>query len=118
MVIDEMISTGHARCLISIDDKELQHQIALKIFDEKLSVREAEKLVKKLLQTKDEKPKEEKNETLDSICRNIADQMKQILGTKVEIHQKNKDKGKIEIEYYSTDELNRLLELIQTIQKD
>lgn len=45
MVIDEMISTGHARCLISIEDPELQHQLALRIFDEKLSVRETEKLV-------------------------------------------------------------------------
>jgi ParB family chromosome partitioning protein len=118
MVIDEMISTGHARCLISIENKELQHQIALKIFDEKLSVREAEKLVKKLLQNKDEKPKEEKDEVSDSIYQNVAEQMRNILGTKVEIHQKNKDKGKIEIEYYSSEELNRLLELIQTIQKN
>jgi ParB family chromosome partitioning protein len=118
MVIDEMISTGHARCLISIENKELQHQIALKIFDEKLSVREAEKLVKKILQNKDEKPKEEKDEVIDSIYQNVAEQMRNILGTKVEIHQKNKDKGKIEIEYYSSEELNRLLELIQTIQKN
>jgi ParB family chromosome partitioning protein len=118
MVIDEMISTGHARCLISIENKELQHQIALKIFDEKLSVREAEKLVKKILQNKDEKPKAEKDEVIDSIYQNVAEQMRNILGTKVEIHQKNKDKGKIEIEYYSSEELNRLLELIQTIQKN
>lgn len=118
MVIDEMISTGHARCLISIEDKELQHQIALKIFDEKLSVRETEKLVKKLLQNKEEPLKEEKDRTLDYIYQDIAEKMKQIFGTKVEIHQKNKDKGKIEIEYYSKDELDRLLEMIQTIQKN
>lgn len=117
MVIDEMISTGHARCLISIEDSELQHQLALKIFDEKLSVRETEKLIKKLLQDKEEAPKEEKDRSLDYIYQDIADQMKQIFGTKVEIHQKNRDKGKIEIEYYSKDELNRLLEMIQTIQK-
>lgn len=118
MVIDEMISTGHARCLISIENQELQHQIALQIFDEKLSVRETEKLVKKLLQEKEEKPKEEKDRTLDYIYQDIAEKMKQIFGTKVEIHQKNKNKGKIEIEYYSQDELNHLLEMIQTIQKD
>lgn len=118
MVIDEMISTGHARCLISIENQDLQHQIALKIFDEKLSVRETEKLVKKILQNKEEVPKEEKNSTLDYIYQDIAEQMKQIFGTKVEIRQKSKDKGKIEIEYYSKDELNRLLEMIQTIQKN
>lgn len=118
MVIDEMISTGHARCLISIENQELQHQIALQIFDEKLSVRETEKLVKKLLQEKEEKPKEGKDRTLDYIYQDIAEKMKQIFGTKVEIHQKNKNKGKIEIEYYSQDELNHLLEMIQTIQKD
>lgn len=118
MVIDEMISTGHARCLISIENKELQHQLALKIFDEKLSVRETEKLVKKVLQNKEETQKEERDRSLDYIYQDIAEKMKQIFGTKVEIHQKNKNKGKIEIEYYSNDELNRLLEMIQTIQKD
>ena len=117
MVIDEMISTGHARCLISIEDKEKQHQLALRIFDEKLSVRETEKLIRKVLQEKDEVPKQEKDHTLDYIYRDVEEQMKQIFGTKVQIHQKNKETGKIEIEYYSQDELNRLLEMMQTIQK-
>lgn len=118
MVIDEMISTGHARCLISIEDQELQHQLALRIFDEKLSVRETEKLVRKLLQEKEtpEKKKQEQDPVLSAIYADLADQMKRIFGTKVEIHQKNDQKGKIEIEYYSQDELNRLIELIQSIQ--
>lgn len=116
MVIDEMISTGHARCLISIEDQELQHQLALRIFDEKLSVRETEKLVRKLLQDDDTSKKKEKDPVLSAIYADLADQMKRIFGTKVEIHQKNDQKGKIEIEYYSQDELNRLVELIQSIQ--
>lgn len=116
MVIDEMISTGHARCLISIENEEMQHQIALRIFDEKLSVRETEKLVRKLLQEKDTPPKKEKDPVLSAIYADLAEQMKRIFGTKVEIRQKNDEKGKIEIEYYSQDELNRLVELIQSIQ--
>ena len=116
MVSDEMISTGHARCLISIEDQELQHQLALRIFDEKLSVRETEKLVRKLLQGNDTPKKPEKDPVLSAIYADLADQMKRIFGTKVEIHQKNDQKGKIEIEYYSQDELNRLIELIQSIK--
>ena len=116
MVIDEMISTGHARCLISIENEEMQHQIALRIFDEKLSVRETEKLVRKLLQEKDTPPKKEKDPVLSAIYADLAEQMKRIFGTKVEIHQKNDEKGKIEIECYSQEELNRLIELIQSIQ--
>ncbi|WP_288776413.1 ParB/RepB/Spo0J family partition protein [uncultured Eubacterium sp.] len=117
MVIDEMISTGHARCLISIEDPELQHQLALRIFDEKLSVRETEKLVRKLLQENKAPQKKINDPVLSAIYADLADQMKQIFGTKVEIHQRNDQKGKIEIEYYSQDELNRLIELIQSIQQ-
>ena len=98
MLIEEMISTGHARCLISIEDQELQHQLALRIFDEKLSVRETEKLVRKLLQGDDTSKKKEKDPVLSAIYADLADQMKRIFGTKVEIHQKNDQKGKIEIE--------------------
>ena len=117
MVIDEMISTGHARCLISIEDPELQHQLALRIFDEKLSVRETEKLVRKLLQENNAPQKKINDPVLSAIYADLADQMKRIFGTKVEIHQRNDQKGKIEIEYYSQDELNRLIELIQSIQQ-
>ena len=116
MVIDEMLSTGHARCLISIEDHDLQYQIALQIFDQKMSVRETEKLIRKILQNKENTPKEEKENTLNYIYEHIAEQMKQIFGTKVQIHQKDKNKGKIEIEYYSQDELNRLLEMMQSIK--
>ena len=116
MVIADMISAGHARALLGISDEALQETTAMKVFDEKLSVRETEKLVRKLLQGDDTSKKKEKDPVLSAIYADLADQMKRIFGTKVEIHQKNDQKGKIEIEYYSQDELNRLVELIQSIQ--
>ena len=117
MVIDEMISTGHARCLISIEDQELQHQLALRIFDEKLSVRETEKLVKKIQKEKDlpEKKKEELDEQVALAYHDVEEKMKLILGTKVNIRAKDDKKGKIEIEYYSMDEFNRIFEMMQKI---
>ena len=116
MVIADMISAGHARALLGISDEALQETTAMKVFDEKLSVRETEKLVRKLLQGNDTPKKPEKDPVLSAIYADLADQMKRIFGTKVEIHQKNDQKGKIEIEYYSQDELNRLIELIQSIK--
>lgn len=120
MVIDDMISTGHARALLGIDDLEKQYIVAQRIFDEKLSVRETEKLVKKLQQEKTEKPvtkTENIDEKLNAICRDLEEKMKGILGTKVAINQKDNKKGKIEIEYYSMDELDRIMDLFRTIQK-
>ena len=114
MVIDGMLSSGHARTLISIEDKELQYITAMKIFDEKLSVRETEKLVKKLLT---EKPETKKIENNPVIYRGLEEQMKNIIGSKVAIRSKANGKGKIEIEYYSTDDLERIMELFQQIQK-
>jgi ParB family chromosome partitioning protein len=116
MVIDEKITTGHARTLIIIEDNELQFNIATKIFDEKLSVRETEKLVKKLLNEKEEVKKDKKVIENDFVYKNIEDKISSIVGTKVIINQKNNNKGKIEIEYYSNDELERIYELLQTIE--
>ncbi len=120
MVIDDMITTGHARALLGIEDTEKQYTAAQKIFDEKLSVRETEKLVKKL-QQESEKPAEEKTKKMDSkmeaIYQDLEEKMKSILGTKVAINQKDDKKGKIEIEYYSMDELDRIVDLIRSIQK-
>ena len=81
MVIDGMLSTGHARALISIEDQELQYQIAQRVFDEKLSVREVEKLVKNLGKEKKDK-KQERDEALEVIYRSLEERMKQTLGTK------------------------------------
>ena len=110
MVIDDMISTGHARALISIEDPEEQYMIAQKIFDEKLSVREVEKLVKNL--HKPEKPKKQEDKTLAAIYENISDRLKQCLSTKVSVSAKQNGSGKIEIEFYDHEDLERLLEKI------
>lgn len=115
MVIDDMISTGHARTLLAIDDEEQQYIIANKIFDEKLSVRDTEKLVKSLKTPKKEK-KPEKIEH-EFVYSDIVEKMKNIMGTKVNIHAKANGKGKIEIEYYSEDELERIYDMIMSIHK-
>lgn len=120
MVIDDMISTGHARALLGISNLEKQYIVAQKIFDEKLSVRETEKLVKKIQQEKENKNAEKVSKIdpkLEIICHDLEEKMKGILGTKVAINQKDNKKGKIEIEYYSMDELDRIMDLLQTIQK-
>lgn len=119
MVIDEMLTTGHARALLGIDDQEKQFLIAQKIFDEKLSVRDTEKLVKKLQKEKKENKDtiDQKDETLDAIYRDLEEQIKQIFGTKVYIKQKNAKEGKVEIEYYSQDELDRIVDMFRTIHR-
>lgn len=116
MIVDDMISTGHARALLAIDDEEQQYILANKIFDEKLSVRETEKLVKALKNPKKEikKPKSEHTFVYD----NIEEQMKNIIGTKVSVNPKANGKGRIEIEYYSEEELERIYDLIMTIQSE
>jgi len=108
MVINEMITTGHARALLAIEDAEQQYSIAQKIFDEKLSVREVEKLVKNL--NKPEKPKKEENKALEVIYNDIEEKLKESLSTKVAISSKGNGAGKIEIEFYSHDDLDRLVE--------
>ena len=110
MVIEGMLSTGHARALISIEDPEEQYLIAQKIFDEKLSVREVEKLVKDL--HKPPKPPKEENKTLQAIYQEISERLKQSLSTKVSVSAKQNGAGKIEIEFYNHEDLERLLERI------
>ncbi len=109
MVIDGMLSTGHARALISIEDQELQYQIAQKVFDEKLSVREVERLVKNLGKEKKDKTKE-RDEALEVIYRSLEERMKQTLGTKVAISSKGKKGGKVEIEFYNNDDLEKIVD--------
>lgn len=119
MVIDEMLTTGHARALLGIDDQEKQFLVAQKIFDEKLSVRDTEKLVKKLQKEKKENKDtaDQKDEKLEAIYRDLEEQIKQIFGTKVYIKQKNAKEGKVEIEYYSQDELDRIVDMFRTIHR-
>ena len=114
MIIDDMISTGHARALLAIDDPELQYTLANKIFDEKLSVRETEKLVKEIKNPK--KPKEKKPVANSFIYQDLEEKMKSVFGTKVSI-SKGKGKGKIEIEYYSDDELEHLFDMMMSIKR-
>ena len=119
MVIEDKIKSGHARALLAIEDLELQYNTALKVFDEKLSVRETEKLVKNL--SKDDKKQEEKKisaeEQLQVVYAEYAEKLKTIMGTKVNINR-NKDgkKGKIEIEYYSSEEFERIIDMMSHLQ--
>lgn len=119
MVIDKMLTTGHARALLGIEDQDKQYQAAQQIFDQKLSVRDAEKLVKNI-QNEKKNPVEPTGKKLDpqleAIYGDLEEQMKKILGTKVAINAKDEKKGKLEIEYYSQEELDRIVDLIRTIQ--
>lgn len=116
MLIEDMISSGHARALLSIEDKEQQYQLALKIMDEKLSVRETEKLVKQLGNPKPEKIKPVLENAF--VYEDIERKIKEIVGTKVKVNHKQNGKGKIEIEYYSDNELERLLELFMKAKSE
>ena len=113
MLEEEMISTGHARALLAISNKDKQYEIAQKVFDEKLSVRDIEKLVKDLKKIK--KNKKEEKDVHDFLYTELEESMKQILGSKVSIKNKKNNKGKIEIEYYSRDELERIVDMIRSI---
>ena len=110
MVIDEMITTGHARALLAVEKEEDQYLLAQRVFDEKLSVREIEKIVKSY--GKPPKAKKEKNKTLELIYKDIEEQLKQKLSTKVAVSSKGDGAGKIEIEFYSNDDLERLLDVL------
>lgn len=112
MVIEDMISTGHARAILSIEDPAQQYAMAQKIFDEKISVREVEKIIKNL-----NKPIKEKKKAIDSslevIYQDVEEKLKQSLQTKVTISPKEDGSGKIEIEFFSHEELDRLLDRFQ-----
>jgi len=117
MIIDDMLSTGHARALIPIEDKELQLQLAQRIFDEKLSVREVEKIVKVILNPEKEKDKKEETpQSIQYIYQDIENKLKERLSRKVAISSKGKSGvGKIEIEFYSNDDLDRLIESLSNM---
>jgi ParB-like partition proteins len=110
MVVDEMLSTGHARALLAVEDPELQFQTANKIYNERLSVREVEKLVKNV--GKEKSSKKEKDFQQEAVFQDLEEKMKVSLGTKVSINRKDDKKGRIEIEYYSMEELERLMEIL------
>lgn len=113
MLIDDMLSTGHVRALITITDPQLQYETAMYIFDKKLSVRETESYVKKLLNKKPkEKTSEKEDPELSFLYKAIENRLKESLGTKTTIKAKTKDSGKIEIEYYSQEDLERITQLL------
>lgn len=122
MLIDEKISSGHARALLAIENEELQYETACNVFDQRLSVRETEKLVKKVLeQSSNSKPTTESATTEeDFTCfyNSVEENLKNKLGSKTTIKAKNNQKGKIEIEYFSHDELTRLVELLYSVRMD
>lgn len=120
MVIDDMISGGHARTLLAIENKEEQYAMAMLVFDNKMSVRETEKLVRNYLKKAEEKNKSQKKEDfsqMETIYHQLEERMKSVIGSKVAIHSRNYKKGKIEIEYYSNDELERIIDLIESIKQ-
>ena len=113
MLIDDMLSTGHVRALISIEDSTLQYETALYIFDKKLSVRETEAYVKKVLSGKKPKVDDTKDDNNYAfLYSEIEERLKSVLGTKTTIKAKGKNKGKIEIEYYSEEDLDRITQLL------
>ena len=112
MVIDEMISTGHARALITVDDSEQQYALAQQIFDEKLSVRDVEKLVKNLNKPVKIKKAVTTDKSLEAVYQEIEENLKQKLSTKVNITPKGNGTGKIEIEFYSHDDLEKIMDLL------
>ena len=114
MMVDEMISAGHARAILAIENKEKQYSVAMKVFDEKLSVRETEKLVKQIINPSKKKERVS-DPTEDAVYESLEEKMKNITGTKVFIHRKKNNKGKIEIEYYSRDDLERIIDLFESI---
>lgn len=121
MIVSEMISAGHGRALLAFADPEEQYNVAMKAFDEKLSVRDIEKLVKKV-EKENKENKENKKEQLDEqyklISQQASEKMSNAIGTKVSINQKEKGKGKIEIEFYSQAELDRIIDIILSLHNE
>ena len=112
MLIDDMLTTGHVRTLISIEDTTLQYETALYVFDKKLSVRETEAYVKKVLRGGTAKKETAVSEDFSFLYREIEERLKNTLGTKATIKASNRNKGKIEIEYYSEEDLDRITHML------
>ena len=115
MLVDGRITSGHARALLAVEDPAAQLELARKIEQERLSVRETEKAVKLLGREKKEKKKAAEDEALELAFKDLEERMKSVMGTKVNINRKDRSKGKIEIEYYSEAELERIVQLIESI---
>lgn len=121
MIIEDMLTTGHARCLIQITDPDVQYETAMTIFDKKMSVRETEQFVKQVIKAMEAAPVPEETPAvtpdLNAVYHEIEENLKNVLGTKAVVKAKNKDRGRIEIEYYSADDMERILHLLYGIAK-
>ena len=119
MIVDDKLTTGHARAMLAITDPDKQYEFAERAFDEKMSVRDVEREVKKLINDKksDKKTKvEELDPQLAAVYQETQEKLKGLLGTKVYINAKDNKSGRLEIEYYSQDELNRIVDLLENIK--
>ena len=112
MVIQEMLTAGHARALLSVTNETEQSEIAQRVFDNKLSVRETEKLVKNLGKTPKIKPQNNTNSSINAVYADVSEKCKQALGTKVEVTSKGDGAGVIQIEFYNNDDLEKIIERI------
>lgn len=117
MIIDGSLTPGHARSILTIEDKEKQVEIALKVVAEKLTVRDIEKFVKNMNKPAKSSDKPDP-QVLKLLYKNSEDNLRTLLGTKTNIVPRDEERGKIEIEYYSKDELNRILDLLMTVDNN
>ncbi|GAA0178219.1 ParB/RepB/Spo0J family partition protein [Clostridium sediminicola] len=109
-IIEEIISEGHGRALLGIEDNDIQYKMSQKIIDERLSVRQVEILIKQLKknEVENKKPKDEVN----IYYNDLKDKLESLFDTKVIIKSKNKGKGKIQIDYYSENDLQRIIDIL------
>ncbi len=118
MLIENQITGGHARTLLGIEDHQKQFEAAKQVVSDKMSVRDVERLVRSIQKGRDGKKKQKAGDTaLDLICRDMEEQMKAVLGTKVRVNRKNSKSGRIEIDYYSEEELERIYDLLRSAGK-
>ncbi|MCR5095094.1 MAG: ParB/RepB/Spo0J family partition protein [Lachnospiraceae bacterium] len=113
MLIDEMLTTGHARALIPVEDPELQKTLAQQIFDESLSVRDVEKMVKGLGKPKKGKKGRNKDHNLETVYRELEEELTQALGTRVVIAGDGTGAGKLEIDFYTGDDLEKITDRLK-----
>lgn len=116
MLAEDRITGGHARALLAIEDPKVQVQLAEKIERDKMSVRDVERMVKLIARKPRAKTAGQPDEALELIFKELEERMKSAMGTKVIISRKDRNKGRIEIEYYSESELERIVELIESIR--
>ena len=118
MVVDGSISMGHARALLPLEDSEKQYALAQRIVREKMSVRDTEKEVKRILRSaagagKDkDSAQDEEDASVQLIYDEIEERLRQMLHTKVVIRRSRKGSGKLSIDFYDHDDLERIIEML------